>query len=74
MGEVTVYRFIRTDGGKEIRPQYMWGTRETIMALGDCVLLEGSARQVDASQVEGGFFFDIPESVSLNIDEPPAFD
>lgn len=67
---LTVYRFKRTDGGREISPQHMWGTREAIAGLGGCLLLEETARQVDSCHVEGGFFYDIPESVSIKIDSP----
>lgn len=60
---------MRIVGGREIRPRHMWGTREAIAALDGGILLEETAREVDASQVDVGFFFDIPESVSLDIDD-----
>jgi hypothetical protein len=60
---------MRIVGGREIRPRHMWGTREAIAGLDGGVLLEETVREVDASQVEGGFFFDIPESISLDIDD-----
>jgi hypothetical protein len=67
---IAVYRFKRTDGIREICPQHMWGTREAVAALGGCVLLEETARKVASSELEGGFFYDIPESASIKIDAP----
>ena len=73
-GKITVYLFSRQDGGREVGPRHMWGTREAILALENCVIREDTARQVPAGQVDGGFFFDIPESVSLKIDTPKSPD
>lgn len=70
--QVTVFRFRRSEAGRDISPQHMWGTREAIAGLGGCILLEDSARSVAAAQLEGGFFYDIPDSISLKLDSPLA--
>ncbi len=55
---VLVYRFSRTERGRPISPQRMWGTLEAIASLADCTPLLETAREVQADLLEEGFYFE----------------
>jgi hypothetical protein len=57
-GEVIVYRFRRVEDWRVISPRHMWGTAESIAALGGWALLPETARTVRRRELEHGFVFD----------------
>jgi len=70
--KVTVYRLKSVGPGREIRPRHMWGTREAIASLPDCVPDESSARVVHRKLLDPhGFLFEHTPSVFSEIDETP---
>ncbi|HET9651461.1 MAG TPA: hypothetical protein VFP36_04695 [Usitatibacter sp.] len=70
--DVTVYRFSRlVPGVRDVSPMYMWGTPEAIAAL-DCEPLLWTARCVNRSLLEGGFYYEHVPSVFEKLDEHAA--
>ena len=67
--KVLVYRFRRTEAGREIAPQHMWGTPEAIAALPGCEAIPESARHVHRKLIEQGFFFEQAPGAYIDIEE-----
>ncbi len=71
--KVTVYRLMYATAGRDIMPRHMWGTREAIATLRDCVPVEESAREVHRKLLDPhGFLFEHTPTPYSEIDEPPA--
>ena len=70
--KVTVYRFMYVSAGREISPRHMWGTRDAIATLRDCVPVDATAREVHRKLLDPhGFLFEHTPSNFSDIDEPP---
>jgi len=70
--KVTVFRLMYVTAGQEISPRHMWGTRDAIATLRDCVPVEASAREVHRKLLDPhGFLFEHTASTFAEIDEPP---
>ena len=71
--KVTVYRLLYVIAGRQISPRHMWGTREAIASLRDCMPDESSARDVHRKLLDPhGFLFEHTPSTYSEIDEPPS--
>jgi hypothetical protein len=71
--KVTVYRFRKVEGGREISPQHMWGTAEAIAELG-AQPIEETARTVHRKLLEAGFFFEQAAGNYISIEEDRSRD
>ncbi len=67
--KITVYRFRRTQGGRDISPQHMWGTPEAIAALPGCEPILDEPRTVHRKLLEQGFFFEQAPGAFIDIEE-----
>lgn len=67
----TVYRFVCRSPSGSISPQHMWGTRDAIRSLRNCVPINESERRVHPKLLDAfGFYFEHSPSLFVPIDEP----
>jgi len=68
-----VFRFVCRSATGSISPQHMWGTREAIRSLRNCVPIAESERRVHPKLLDAfGFYFEHAPSLFVEIDEPEA--
>jgi hypothetical protein len=65
---VTVYRFRREEPGNHASPRHMWGTLEAIAMLDECTPILDSAREVHATLLDNGFYYEHSPTTYRQID------
>jgi hypothetical protein len=69
--KLAVYRFQFSKAGQTISPGHMWGTKDAISTLQDCVPIDDSERRVHRKLLDAaGFYYEETASLFQHLDEP----